>query len=88
MEQSMLKISPVIAEISQQGSPYFLIATVLHRKRPKTTFFQHSVHLFCGGTWYWDRLYIKLILQHWGIIGYIIILSCDFHVEIMAVTST
>jgi len=25
-DQSLLKISPVITEISQQGSPYFLIA--------------------------------------------------------------
>ena len=51
---SMLKISPVITEISQQGSPYFLIATVLHRKRPKTPFFNllciYSVRVHGSGT--------------------------------------
>ena len=54
MDQSMLKMSPVITEISQQGSPYFLIATVLHRKRPKTTFFNilciYSVMVHGSGT--------------------------------------
>ena len=53
--------------------------TVLHRKRLKTS-------TFCTFTLLWYMVVRQALYQ--STLGYIIILSCDFHVEKMTVTST